>query len=69
MSLCLYINSYFKTLSAGYISSTQLYPLNQGASVILSLLMSSIFFKEKINGKCILGICLAVIAVLLINFL
>lgn len=28
VSLCLYINSYFKTLSVGYISSTQLYPLN-----------------------------------------
>ena len=47
MSVCLYLNSYFKTLSGGYISATQLYPLNQGAAVILSLLMSSIFFKEK----------------------
>ncbi len=67
MSLCLYTNSYFKTLSAAHIPSTQLYPLNQGASVILSLLMSAIFFGEKINKKCILGICLAFIALLLIN--
>lgn len=69
MSLCLYINSYFKTLSSGYITATKLYPLNQGAAIILSLLMSSIFFKEKINAKCIFGISLAFIALLFINLL
>ena len=68
MAICLFMNSYFKTLSAAHITATQLYPLNQGVSVILSLSMSAIFFKEKINGKCILGICLAFIALLLINF-
>lgn len=68
MAVCLFMNSYFKTLSAAHITATQLYPLNQGASVILSLLMSLIFFKEKINGKCILGICFAFVALLLINF-
>ena len=67
MSVCLYLNSYFKTLAGGYISATQLYPLNQGAAVILSLLMSSIFFKEKINWKCIIGICLAFVALMFIN--
>ena len=69
MSVCLYMNSYFKTLSGSYISATQLYPLNQGAAVILSLLMSSIFFKEKINKKCIIGICLAFVALMFINLL
>ena len=68
MAICLFMNSYFKTLAAAHITATQLYPLNQGVSVILSLSMSAIFFKEKINGKCILGICLAFIALLLINF-
>ena len=67
MSVCLYMNSYFKTLAGGYISATQLYPLNQGAAVILSLLMSSIFFKEKVNLKCIVGIVLAFVALMLIN--
>lgn len=69
MSVCLYMNSYFKTLAGGYISATQLYPLNQGAAVILSLLMSSIFFKEKVNLKCILGIVLAFVALMFINLL
>ena len=69
MSVCLYLNSYFKTLAGGYISATQLYPLNQGAAVILSLLMSSIFFKEKINWKCIFGIVLAFVALMFINLL
>lgn len=69
MSICLFANSYFKTLAGKYISATQLYPLNQGVAVILSLLMASIFFKEKINLKCIIGICLAFIALLFINVL
>ena len=68
MAICLFMNSYFKTLSAAHITATQLYPLNQGASVVLSLLMSAIFFKEKINVKSVLGICLAFVALLLINF-
>ena len=69
MSVCLYMNSYFKTLASYHIDATELYPLNQGAAVILSLLMSSIFFKEKINLKCIVGICLAFVALMFINLL
>jgi drug/metabolite transporter (DMT)-like permease len=67
MAGCLFANSFFKTKAAYYLDSTQLYPLNQGGSVILSLLMSALIFKEKINGKCIVGICLAFISLLMIN--
>jgi drug/metabolite transporter (DMT)-like permease len=69
MAICLFANSYFKTLAGKHINSAELYPLNQAASVILSLLMSRICFKEKINAKCIIGICLAFVAMLLINVL
>ena len=69
MAICLFANSYFKTLSAYYIPSAQLYPLSQGLSVILSLLMAVFFFKEKINRKCIIGICLAFVALMMINLL
>ena len=40
-----------------------------GILVVLSLLMSSILFKEKINAKCIIGICLSFVALLMINLL
>ena len=69
MAVCLFANSFFKTQAALYLDAAQLYPLNQGSSVILSLLMSAIVFKEKINAKCIVGICLSFAALLMINLL
>lgn len=67
MSLALILNSYFKTLAAGYLSSAQLYPLNQGAALVLSTLMAAIFFGEKPNVKCIVGIALAFAGLLVMN--
>lgn len=69
MAVCLFANSYFKTLAAQYLDAINLYPLNQGSAVVLSLLMSSILFKEKINARCIIGIVLSFAALLMINLL
>ena len=67
MAIALFLNSYFKTQAATYLDSAKLYPFNQGASLIISTLMSAIFFKEKITLKCILGIILAFVALMTIN--
>lgn len=69
MAVCLFANSFFKTLAAQELEAILLYPLNQGCAVVLSLLMSAIIFKEKINSKCIVGICLSFVALLMINLL
>ena len=69
MAVCLFLNAYFKTLSAKYLDAILLYPLNQGCAVLLSLIMSAIIFKEKINAKGYLGVALAIIAMILINIL
>jgi len=69
MAVCLFLNSYFKTLAAGHLTATQLYPLNQGGSVILSMLMSALLFRERINARCILGVTLSFGALLMINLL
>lgn len=69
MAVCLFAHSFFKTLAAGYIDAVQLYPLAQGCSVVLALLMSSIIFKEKITVKSIVGIGLSFVALLMINLL
>lgn len=69
MSVCLFANSYFKTKAAAILPSAKLYPLNQGASLILSSFMSMIFFKEKLTVKCIVGIILSFIGLLIINLL
>ena len=69
MAFCLFMNSYFKTLAAKYLSSAELYPLNQGASLILATFMSAIFFGEKIKPKCIVGIALTFIGLIIMNVL
>ena len=69
MAVCLFLNSYFKTLSASYLTSTQIYPLYQGSAVILSMLMSAVLFKEKINMRCVLGVVLSFVALIMINVL
>ncbi len=69
MSVCLFLASYFSTLSAKYLSSAQLYPLSQGSAIILSTIMASAFFGEKINAKLIFSICLAIVGLLIMNVL
>ena len=67
MSVCLFLNSYFATLAANYLSASELYPLQQGLSLVLSVVMSAIFFKEPITKTCIFGIFIAFFALLTIN--
>ncbi len=69
MSVCLFANSYFKTLAAEYLPSTQLYPLSQGAALILATVMSATLFHERLTKRCILGLLLAFAALLIINLL
>lgn len=69
MALCLFANSYFKTLAAGHLRAVLLYPLNQGCALILSAIMASVLFKEKITTKAVVGIVTAFIGLLIINLL
>ena len=69
MSICLFANSYFKTVAAEYLDSVKLYPLNQGAALILSSAMSATLFKEKLTLKGIAGIVISFIGLIIINVL
>jgi len=69
MAACLFANSYFKTLAAAHLSAVLLYPLNQGAALILSSLMSATLFRERLTVKAIAGIVTAFIGLLIINLL
>ncbi len=69
MAACLFLNSYFKTLSASYLPSAQLYPLYQGCAVLLSMLMSALLFKERINLRCVVGVVLSFVALIMVNIL
>ena len=67
MALCLFLNSYFKTAAAQYLTATQIYPIMQGGSLVCAMLMAHFFFGEKINIRAIIGIALCLVALLIIN--
>ncbi len=69
MSVCLFANSYFKTLAAAHLDAAQIYPLSQGSALILSSLMAAIFFGEKITWRAVVGMVLAFGGMLVINLL
>lgn len=69
MAIFLFCNTYFKTLAADRLPAVQVYPLAQGAALVLSLLMAAFFFKEKIKPLCIVGLIILFIGLLLINII
>lgn len=69
MALCLFLYSYFMTMAAAYLPAVILYPLSQGAGLILSSLMAALFFKEKITKTCMLGLILAFAGLIVMNML
>lgn len=69
MAVCLFANSFFNTKAAYLLDSAKMYPFEQGASLVLSSLMSATFFKERLTGKAVVGIVLTFIALLIINVL
>ena len=69
MAVMLFLNSYFMTLAASYLDAVLLYPLSTGLSLALSAAMSSIFFKEKLSARCLLGMLLTFGALVVINLL
>ena len=67
MAVCLFACSYFNTLAAKHLGAAQLYPLTQGAGLILSTIMSAVFFGEKIKPRLIVGVSVAFVGLLAIN--
>jgi len=67
MAVCLFANSLFKTLAAAHLDAAVLYPLNQGAALILSTVMAAVFFGERIAVKSVCGIVIAFAGLLVIN--
>jgi len=67
MSVCLFLNSYFKALTTMYLPATQIYPMYQAGGLIISALMSAVFFKERITLRCVVGMILAFVAILLLK--
>jgi len=69
MAAALFINSYFKVMAAMHISASILYPLNQGAALIISALMAAVFFGEKPKGKSVIGLVICFAGLCIMNML
>lgn len=69
MSLFLFLNTTFKTMAARWLSSAQIYPVLQGANLILSGLMAHFIFKEKLNSRAIIGMVCAFSGLIFMNVL
>ena len=67
MSLFLFLNTSLKTLAAGILPSAQIYPVLQGANLILSGLMAHFLFKEKLDTRSIVAMALAFTGLIIIN--
>lgn len=67
MAICLFANSYFKVLAAGSLDASVMYPLAQGGSLILSVVMSAFLFRERITKQSILGVILAFLGSMALN--
>ena len=67
MSICLFLNSYFKAFSTQYLDDAQLYPIYQAGGLILSTAIGAFFFKEKVTVRCVIGLVLAFAAILLLK--
>ena len=57
----------FKALQADVFSTSQVYPLNNIGIVVLSTVLSVIIFKEHLNRKNLVGIGMAILAIILIS--
>ncbi len=69
MSLTMFAYSYCKTKAAFFLPAAVLYPLHQGIYLIASIIMSSVILKEKVTYKCLTGIFITFVALIIINFL
>lgn len=67
MSVCLFAYSFLKTIAARYLDSSVLYPLAQGSGLVLSTFMSAVFFKERLTKKCVTGVCIAILGMVVLN--
>ena len=68
MALLLFANSYFKTRAAALLDGAVLYPLVQCLSMLLGMGMSAFAFGEKPTRRACIGMAIAIMGVLVINF-
>lgn len=67
MAIFLFVNTYFKSLAGRLLTSTQLFSINTGGSLVLASIMASIMFKEKPTVKSTIGIVLTFVSLIFLK--
>lgn len=62
-----FLNTYSKTLAASYLAAAEIYPVLQGANLIASAVLAHFLLKEKITKRCLGGIVIAWVGLILMN--
>ncbi|MEG0692190.1 MAG: hypothetical protein RR444_03820 [Oscillospiraceae bacterium] len=68
LALSSLVGNLLLTYLTGFIDSSYLFPLVQGSIIVCITLSSVIFFKEKLSTFGKLGICIGILAIVIINF-
>ena len=69
MAVMLFLVTYFKTAAASVLPAVQVYPLFQGGVLVTAALMAAVCFGEKITRRCLLGMGMTFMAMLMMNVL
>jgi multidrug transporter EmrE-like cation transporter len=67
ISAALYLNTLSKAFAVKTLPATILYPTLQGANLVASAILASLLFRERITRATVLGVAVALSAVLLMN--
>ena len=67
MAISLYLTTFFKTIAANYLPAAQLYPIYQGAMLILNGAMGAVFFGEKATSKSIIAVIISILGIVALN--
>ncbi|MCB0734255.1 MAG: EamA/RhaT family transporter [Flavobacteriales bacterium] len=54
-------------LHSGFLATSRIFPINNVGIVLLSTLISILFFKERLNNRNLIGLLFAVLSILLIS--
>lgn len=67
MAAGLFVYNYFKTCAAGIVPAAEMYPLMQGISLVITIVMAALLFGERITVKSALGMALTFAALCMMN--
>ena len=66
--VCTYIMNFLNLKLSGLLPSQLFFPLVNGSAIVLSSLMSVLFFKEHLSKKQLIGLCGGIVSLIAICF-